>query len=77
MVDNIDIKRCENRKMDGFYSHDQNTNVENEGHRKIDAYLHTQHRDDHLKLFTFWQNWKLRTKETHGIRAQNLILHQK
>ncbi len=36
-----------------FYSHNQNFDVENESHRKIDDYPYRDHPDDQLKLFIF------------------------
>ncbi len=59
-----------------FHSHYQNFD-ENEAHRQIDDYPHTEHPDDQLKLFIFWQNRKMITELTLGKYAQNLILHQK
>ncbi len=44
-----------------FHSHNQNFDVENEAHRKVDDYPHSDHPDDQLKLFIFWQNWKMIT----------------
>ncbi len=36
-----------------LYSHNQNFDVENEAHRKIDDYPHRDYSDDQLKLFIF------------------------
>ncbi len=36
-----------------FHSQNQNVNVENEAHRKIDDYPHRDHLDNQLKLFIF------------------------
>ncbi len=45
--------------MDGCNQH---FDVKNEAHRKTDDYPHTDHPYDQLKLFIFWQNWKIITK---------------
>ncbi len=36
-----------------IHSHNQNFDMENVAHRKIDNYPHTEHPDDQLKLFIF------------------------
>ncbi len=36
-----------------FHSHNQNFDVENKVHRKINDSIHTDHPDDQLKLFIF------------------------
>ncbi len=41
--------------MGWFHSHNQNFDVENEAHRKIDDYLYTEHPDYQLKLFIVWE----------------------
>ncbi len=50
-------------KSGWFHAHDQNFDVENEVHEKIDDYPHTKYPDDQLN--------------SQGKCAQNLILHQK
>ncbi len=39
-----------------FYSHNQNFDVENEAHGKIDNYPRADHSNDQLKLIIFLQN---------------------
>ncbi len=40
-------------KNGGFHSHNQNFDIENEAHKKIDDCPHGDYPDDQLKLFIF------------------------
>ncbi len=65
------------QKNGWFHPRNENVDVENEAHRKIDDYPFTDRPHDQLKLFIFWQNWKMITEWTHSQCFQTFILRQK